>query len=228
MSEQVDFTNLYAVYAGYKGRRKQDVDAAAVGAEAEEALTGGEAILRGAYSTVGFRAETDLMFWLIGPTADSLQDALVRLSRTELGRCLDPWWTSIGVHREAEFNKGHIPSYLKGGDPLKYLCVYPFVRSYEWYLLDPEERSAMLREHGMMAAGFEDVRPNTISAFSLNDYEWLLAFESDRLERIVDLMRQLRGAKARRHTREELPFLTGIRKSLADVVMDLPPTQELD
>lgn len=223
MSEQVDFTNLYAVYAGYKGRREPDANVAALAAEAEEALTDGDAILRGTYSTVGFRAETDLMFWLIGPTADSLQDALVRLGRTELGQGLDPWWTSIGVHREAEFNKGHIPSYLEGGDPLKYLCVYPFVRSYEWYLLEPNERSAMLREHGMMAAGFKDVRANTISAFSLNDYEWLLAFEADELERIVDLMRHLRAAEARRHTREELPFLTGIRKPLASAVADLPP-----
>jgi peroxiredoxin len=223
VSTQTDHTNLYALYASFKVRRDADLAAAAdtVAAEAQDALTGGAALLRGAYSTVGFRAEVDVLLWLIGPTADALQDALVAFNRTTLGRALDPWWTSIGVHREAEFNKTHIPAYLEGTPAKKYLSVYPFVRSYDWYLLEPAERSKMLREHGMMAAGYKDVRANTISAFALNDYEWLLAFEADELERIVDLMRDLRGADARRHTREELPFITGIKKSLADVVGDL-------
>ena len=80
----------------------------------------------------------------------------------------------------------------------------------------------MLAEHGMAARGYKDVRANTVPAFALGDYEWLLAFEADEMERIVDLMRDLRAAEARRHTREELPFIAGIRKSLADVVADLP------
>ncbi|WP_320672784.1 hydrogen peroxide-dependent heme synthase [Patulibacter defluvii] len=229
MSTQTDFTNLYAIYASFKAarghRRVPNGDPALraeLAAEAEAALTGGEAILRGSYSTVGFRAETDVLLWMIGPSADALQDALVAFNRTRLGQALDPWWTSIGVHREAEFNKAHVPAYLEGTPARKYISVYPFVRSLEWYLLAPDERSAMLREHGMMAAGFKDVRANTISAFALNDYEWLLAFEADELTRIVDLMRELRGARARAHMREELPFLTGIRKSLAEVVADLP------
>jgi chlorite dismutase len=226
MSTQTDHTNLYAMYASFKaarGHRRVDQGGREqLAADAEAAIAGTDAILRGAYSTVGFRAEVDLMLWIIGPSADALQDALVAFNRTKLGQSVDPWWTSIGVHREAEFNKGHIPAYLEGTDPRKYLSVYPFVRSLDWYLLDPAERSKLLREHGMMAAGYKDVRANTISAFALNDYEWLLAFEADELERIVDLMRELRGAEARRHTREELPFITGIRKPLADVVADLP------
>lgn len=239
MGEQTDFTNLYAMYAGFRAVRapaggtggpaaqapagREPASPEELAFEAETALTAGEAQLRGSYSTVGFRAEADLMLWMIGPSADSLQEALVAFDRTALGRRLEPWWTSIGVHREAEFNKGHIPAFLEGSAPRKYLCVYPFVRSYEWYLLEPAERAAMLREHGEMAAGFKDVRANTVSAFALNDYEWLLAFEADELERIVDLMRHLRGAEARRHTREELPFLTGIRMPLAGAVANLPP-----
>jgi chlorite dismutase len=66
------------------------------------------------------------------------------------------------------------------------------------------------------------VRANTVSAFALGDYEWLLAFECDELEPIVDLMRHLRSAEARRHTREELPFHTGRRRPLSDAVADLP------
>jgi chlorite dismutase len=50
----------------------------------------------------------------------------------------------------------------------------------------------------------------------------MLAFEADELHRIVDLMRHLRGAKARLHTREEIPFYTGARKPAADLVATLP------
>ena len=80
----------------------------------------------------------------------------------------------------------------------------------------------MLHEHGMAARTFPDVRANTVSAFALGDYEWLLAFEADDLPPIVDLMRHLRAAEARRHTRHELPFVTGRRRSLADAVAELP------
>ena len=76
----------------------------------------------------------------------------------------------------------------------------------------------MLAEHGRMAMPYPDVRANTVSSFALGDYEWLLAFEAAELHRIVDLMRALRAAAARRHTREELPFYTGRRRELADIV----------
>jgi chlorite dismutase len=92
--------------------------------------------------------------------------------------------------------------------------VYPFVRSYDWYVLPAEERSAMLREHGLAARDYGDVRANTVAAFALGDYEWLLAFEAGELHRIVDLMRDLRATEARRHVREEVPFYTGPRTDL--------------
>ena len=113
------------------------------------------------------------------------------------------------------------PAFLAGEEPRKYLCMYPYARSLEWYLLEPEERRAMLAEHGIMGRDYPDVRANTVSSFALGDYEWLLAFECDELERIVDVMRHLRSARARAHTREELPFLTGIRKPLPEIAAAL-------
>ena len=80
----------------------------------------------------------------------------------------------------------------------------------------------MLRDHGLAARPFPDVRANTVSAFALGDYEWVLAFEADELHRILDLMRELRATEARRHVREELPFFTGPRVPLAELVAELP------
>jgi chlorite dismutase len=73
-----------------------------------------------------------------------------------------------------------------------------------------------------MAREYPDVRSNTVAAFALGDYEWMLAFEADEMHRIVDLMRHLRGAEARRHTRLEIPFYTGSRKSVGEIVTGLP------
>jgi chlorite dismutase len=157
----------------------------------------------------------------VGPSADGLQDALSAFRRTRLARSLRLFWSAVGVHRDAEFAKEHKPAFMSE-PPRGYVCVYPFVRSYEWYLLPASERAQMLAEHGRMGQEFPEVRANTVSAFALGDYEWLLAFEADELVPIVDLMRHLRGGEARRHTRAELPFLTGRRRPLADVVADLP------
>jgi hydrogen peroxide-dependent heme synthase len=128
----------------------------------------------------------------------------------------------MALHRPAEFNKSHIPAFLAEEEPRRYICVYPFVRSYEWYLLEDSERREMLAEHGRMAREYPDVRANTVASFALGDYEWMLAFEADELHRIVDLMRHLRGARARLHTREEIPFYTGARKPAVDLVATLP------
>ncbi|MFI0487219.1 hydrogen peroxide-dependent heme synthase [Actinomadura sp. 9N215] len=176
---------------------------------------------RGAYDLAGLRADADYMFWWHAPTSDELQDVYTRFRRTFLGRASEPVWSQMALHRPAEFNKSHIPAFLADEEPRDYVCVYPFVRSYEWYLLPDEERRAMLAEHGKMAREYPDVRANTVASFALGDYEWMLAFEADELHRIVDLMRHLRGASARLHTREEIPFYTGRRKPLAELVAGL-------
>jgi chlorite dismutase len=174
--------------------------------------------LRGIYDVSGLRADADVMLWLHGPTAEGLQWALRELRRSRLFRALLPTWNAMGVHRDAEFNKAHVPGFLRGIEPKAWLTVYPFVRSYEWYLLPPEERGRMLAEHGRKGAAFRGVIANTVASFALGDYEWLLPLESDELTDLVDLMRDLRATDARRHVREEVPFYTGRRVSTAELV----------
>ncbi|MFX0593816.1 hydrogen peroxide-dependent heme synthase [Melissospora conviva] len=187
-----------------------------------EELAGEDVVVRGTYDVSGLRADADIMIWWHSASSDALQDAYGRFRRTALGRCLTPVWSQMALHRPAEFNRSHIPAFLAGEEARGYLCVYPFVRSYEWYVLPDAERREMLAEHGAMARGYADVRANTVASFALGDYEWMLAFEADELHRIVDLMRQLRASKARLHVREEVPFYTGRRRTVAEIVNDLP------
>ena len=115
-----------------------------------------------------------------------------------------------------------IPAFIAGEPAGAYVCVYPFVRSLEWYVLPEEDRRRMLAEHGMAAREYKDVRANTVPAFALGDYEWILAFEAPELDRIVDLMRDLRNTEARLHAREEIPFFTGPRVDVEQLVAALP------
>jgi len=179
-------------------------------------------VVRGVYDLAGMRADADFMMWTHAENVEALQATYADFRRTTaLGRASTPVWSSVALHRPAEFNKSHIPAFLAGEEPGNYICVYPFVRSLDWYLLDPAERRRLLAEHGMMAREYPDVRANTVACFSLNDYEWILAFEADELHRIVDLMRHLRGAEARLHTRVEIPFYTGRRKPVGELVASL-------
>jgi hydrogen peroxide-dependent heme synthase len=180
-------------------------------------------VVRGLYDVAGLRADADFMIWTHADRVEALQATYEDFRRTTyLGRTCTPVWSSVALHRPAEFNKSHIPAFLAGEEPGAYICVYPFVRSYEWYLLPDEERRRMLAEHGMAAREYKDVRANTVPAFALGDYEWILAFEAPELHRIVDLMRELRATDARRHTRAETPFFTGPRVPVEQLVASLP------
>jgi chlorite dismutase len=202
-----------------------DADRAAEAAEVEDLLAelaAEDVVVRGIYDVAGLRADADLMVWWHAGSSDQLQSAYHRLRRTRLGRRLEPVWSQMALHRPAEFNRSHLPAFLADERAHRYVAVYPFVRSYEWYLLEDTERRRLLAEHGQMARDYPDVRANTVPSFALGDYEWILAFEADDLSRIVDLMRHLRGSETRRHVREEVPFYTGARVEVADLLERLP------
>jgi chlorite dismutase len=226
-AESAEHPQGYALWAVYRRdpqlRVAQDpqFDAASETAEllrAQTEVVEAGVTLRGWYDVSGLRADADLMVWLHGQTAEALQAALRRLRRTATLERLLPTWHALGVHRDAEFNRAHVPGFLRGEHAREWLTLYPFVRSTEWYLLRTEERRAMLAEHGRIGAAHRGVVANTVSAFALGDYEWLLPMEADELTELVDMMRDLRATDARRHMREETPFFTGRRIEAAEVL----------
>jgi len=225
-TEQINDTIRYAMWSVFRlarpyGAAPRDADAAEI-VDLLDKLSADGVVVRGVYELSGLRADADVMVWWHAPEIEQVQDAYQRLRRTGLGSRLEPVWSQVGLHRPAEFNRSHVPAFLSGEEPRGYICVYPFVRSYDWYVISEDDRRRMLAEHGQKARGFTDVRANTVSAFALGDYEWLLAFEADDLHRIVDLMRHLRATEARLHVREEIPFYTGPRVSPADLLQHLP------
>ena len=171
---------MWSVFRSEPGRLPDDRGPAAT--EAQDYLDGlasKDVVVRGVYDVAGLRADADYMIWWHAEEIEELQAAYAGFRRTTLGRAAVPVWSQAALHRPAEFNRSHIPAFLAEEQAHKYVCVYPFVRSYEWYLLPDEERRALLAEHGKMARDYPDVRANTVASFALGDYEWILAFEAD-------------------------------------------------
>lgn len=211
-SDALGYT-LWAVFRRDPARHAPAADlTAAVSAVESSGVT-----VRGFYDVSGLRADADLMVWLHGGEPEVLQAALRTLRRTEPLASLLPVWNAMGVHRDAEFTASHLPAFMRGKEPETWLTVYPFVRSYDWYILPDDERRQMLADHGRKGAEHRTVLSNTVASFALGDYEWILALEAPELVDLVDLMRHLRQTEARRHVREEVPFYTGRRISLDEI-----------
>ena len=176
-------------------------------------------VVRG-YDVSGLRADADFMIWRHAPSIEALQAAYARFRRGATGKVADAVWSNMACTGPRN-STAPIPAFLAGEAPGVHLR-YPFVRSYEWYLLPDEERRKMLGDHGMAAHSYADVRANTVPAFALGDYEWLLAFEAPEMIRIVDLTRDLRATEARMHVREETPFFSGPRVEVTALIDALP------
>lgn len=215
-----DYYTLYTVFAR-TGSAPQGDGAVAEFEAAIDAASAQDVVLRGVYDVSAMRADADVLVWITGTAAEVLQATMRAIRRTALFSQARIAFSAMGVHRTAEFARNHVPAFALGVDPAEWLVVYPFNRSYDWYLLDPKKRGAMLREHGMLGQEFPSVLANTTSAFALNDWEWLLALEAPELTDLVDMMRRLRESETRYHVRDEIPFYTGRRLATAAEITEV-------
>ena len=213
--ELIDHANTVSTYAMWSvfkvtaplpAERDQIID------ELEEALGTIDMTIRGWYDVAGYRADADVMVWWHGDSPEKLQDAYHQVMNS--GLPLEGVWSAMSVSMASEFNKQHIPGFLIESEAPKYAAVYPFVRSYDWYFMDPKERARILRNHGAAGTTYKDVVASTLAAFALGDYEWIVCAEADELDRIVQMMRDFRNTEARLYIRQDTPFFTGPRVSL--------------
>ncbi|MDO5721981.1 MAG: ferrochelatase [Actinomycetaceae bacterium] len=210
---------LHAVFTDTRDlqtQREQREGASDLAKEIEEAIAATGTQVRGFYNVEGFKAGADFMVWFYADSADKVQAAYRALRTSKLGQYLKPVWNAMSAHIPAEFDASHLPACLAGAAPRRWLAVYPFVRTLDWYYLNPNRRRAMLREHGMNGRDYLDVKVSTLAAFALGDYEWTLSLEADTLDRVMGVLRKQRAVEARVYTRIDTPFYTGERMELED------------
>jgi chlorite dismutase len=177
--------------------------------------------LRAAYSTIGFRADVDLILWTIAPSAEALQQLAIDLNRTELGRALEMRYSYLGIGGFSRYDAEHGPAFLKGIPPKRYLSVYPFIKTPQWYVLPFEERRAMMAVHGDLGDEYPSILTNTVSSFGIADQEFIVALEDDDPAVLVQMVQRLREAEVRIYTSVDTPIFLGLRKPAEEALTDL-------
>lgn len=179
------------------------------------------------YSTVGIRAEVDLMLWRISYDLESFQDMTVKMLSTGLGKYMNTTYSYLAMTKRSTYVDKHTHEGQESKrltvvpGEAKYLFIYPFVKTREWYLLTKSARQGMMNEHIEIGHKYPTVKINTTYSFGLDDAEFVVAFESDQPGDFLDLVMALREAEASRHTVRDTPIFTCVRKSLKDALNDL-------
>jgi chlorite dismutase len=178
------------------------------------------------YSSVGIRADHDILLWRIDYQLERLQQMQAELSRTGLGKYLNPTIFFLSMSKRSVYvdkiNPEHddVRSVIKPGRG-KYIFVYPFVKSREWYLLHKQTRQGIMDEHIQIGNKYPSVKLNTTYSFGLDDQDFVVAFEGDYPEDFLDLVMELRETDGSAYTVRDTPIITGIQGTLEEIVATL-------
>jgi chlorite dismutase len=173
-----------------------------------------------AYSTVGLKSGVDILLWWRAASAESAQDLAAAVLHTRMGSYCHVAHSLWGITRPSVYTKRRTEQddALSAPTRLAYLIVYPFVKTADWYLLSKDERQRMMNDHMRVGHAFDDVRQVLVYTTGLDDQEFIVAYETDRLERHHELVVALRATEARRYTLRDTPIFTAIHRPLDDVL----------
>jgi chlorite dismutase len=185
------------------------------------------------YSVIGMRADSDFFLWRVGYTLEGFEDMTARLLNTGLGHYLSMPYAYLSMTRrsiyvdehEHEGQEGNRLHIVPGLD--KYVFIYPFIKTREWYGLDKKVRQEAMTEHIAIGHKFQSVKINTTYSYGLDDQEFVLAFESDEPKDFLELVMTLRETKASAYTLKDTPTFTGIRHTIQEIVdlLDKPAVE---
>ena len=182
-------------------------------------------ITMGSYSLVGTRGDVDFLLWEISPTLEAINELQAQLNRTELGSYLEMPHSYLSMTRRSQYVDSHQHDGQEAATMRiigrKYLFVYPFLKTHEWYQLSKEERQRLMSEHFVIGHRYPDVKISTAYSFGLDDQEFVLGFESDDPANFLDLVEDLRGSEARPYTLRDTPIFTCVNKPLRACLDDL-------
>ena len=180
------------------------------------------------YSMVGLQPGADLLLWSLGPTLESLEERSALALRSGMGTWLNVRESFLGVIQPSQYVKKPTPQEqsLFSGERSRYLVVYPFTKSTDWYLLGKEARQGIMNEHMRVGHEYPDVRQLLANSFGVDDMDFLVAYETDDLARFGELVRALRGTDSRRSTVRDTPILTGIHRPIEEITALLGATND--
>ncbi len=195
--------------------RRADLDAFC---EADAAAIG-DGVRSLVYSSIGLEPGTDLLLWRTAPRVDALESAAARLLRSPLGGWLAVTHSFLGRMGPSQYvvKPSSQESGLTGESRGRYVVVYPFTKSTDWYLQARETRQGVMNEHMRIGRSYPGVRQALAYSFGLDDQDFVVAYETDDLDAFGDLVRDLRGTDSRRSTVRDTPILLGIARPFDEI-----------
>jgi len=181
------------------------------------------------YSLVGTRGDADLLLWQIGDELEDIQQLASFINGTPMGPYLTMPYSYLAMTRPSiyvsrEEGRGERLE-LHPGDS-KYLFVYPFVKTREWYQLSLDQRQKMMDEHIRIGRKYPSVKLNTTYSFGLDDQEFVVSFETDEPADFLDLVMELREAKTSLYTLRDTPIFSCIAMGLQETLDSLTGAHE--
>ena len=185
-----------------------------------KALAPGVGVVTETYSLIGLKPGIDLLVWQLAGSVDALEEESARLLRSGLGRWLAVRESFTGLISDSQYvvRPTSQEQTLFEGDRARYLIVYPFTKTTEWYLTSREVRQGSMNEHMRVGHTYPQVRQLLAYSFGLDDQDFLVAYETDELPAFSALVRDLRATESRRSTLRDTPILLGIHRPAAEIV----------
>jgi chlorite dismutase len=174
------------------------------------------------YSTLGLRSDADFLFWFAAKSIEEIQSVISKLYLTVFGKYIIPTQTYVSCTRPSVYaRKGRTIAFVAGNESKKYVIVYPFTKTREWYLLSKEDRQKMMDEHIDVSQKYPDIVLNTTYSFGIDDQDFMLAFETDDLRNFQDLIMDLRETKVSAYVKVDTPMLVCVKKDVIPLIGSL-------
>ncbi len=179
------------------------------------------------YSTVGLRPDADFLLWRIGTGSDVFQSQSALINKTRLAGYLTTPYSFVSMTKRSQyidkldpFHTAESRTHIIPGKR-KYLFVYPFVKTREWYIMEPEKRQEVMDIHIRVGNEFPSVKLNTTYSFGLDDQDFVVAFETDEPKDFLDLVMKLRETKSSLYTQRDTPIFTCVQMPMEQVLDQL-------
>jgi len=173
-----------------------------------------------AYSSVSLEPGVDVLLWRMADSVDALESVGAAILRAGLGRWLTVRHSLLGRIGPSQYVRKPTSQEqsLFAGERSRYLVVYPFTKSTEWYLTAADERQKVMNEHMKIGHRYPTIRQALAYSFGLDDQDFVVAYETDDLGAFGALVRDLRGSESRRATINDTPILLGIHRPMDEIL----------
>jgi chlorite dismutase len=170
-----------------------------------------ERLLR-SFSLVGTRGDADLLLLAQATNLERIHELHVVLAQSGLMQWCEVPYSFLAMTKPSEYSD---ESRLEVRPAhAKYMFVYPFVKTREWYRLAPDERWRIMQEHIKVGREYPQIDLNTSYSFGLDDQEFVVAFETDDPGSFLDLVQRLRTTEASAYTKRDTPTFTCVSMSV--------------